>query len=70
MANILPDLTAAGRSSRFSGTTAYSLPADCTSTPSASGSTGNQPGQPRLRRKLGDPPVISTTPGVGYRITP
>jgi DNA-binding response OmpR family regulator len=22
----------------------------------------------RLRRKLGDPPVISTTPGVGYRI--
>ena len=24
----------------------------------------------RLRRKLGDPPVISTTPGVGYRITP
>jgi DNA-binding response OmpR family regulator len=23
----------------------------------------------RLRRKLGDPPVISTTPGVGYRIT-
>jgi DNA-binding response OmpR family regulator len=24
----------------------------------------------RLRRKLGDPPVITTTPGVGYRITP
>ena len=24
----------------------------------------------RLRRKLGNPPVISTTPGVGYRITP
>lgn len=24
----------------------------------------------RLRRKLGQPPVISTTPGVGYRITP
>ena len=24
----------------------------------------------RLRRKLGDPPVISTTPGVGYRVTP
>jgi DNA-binding response OmpR family regulator len=23
----------------------------------------------RLRRKLGDPPVISTTPGIGYRIT-
>jgi DNA-binding response OmpR family regulator len=23
----------------------------------------------RLRRKLGEPPVISTTPGVGYRIT-
>jgi DNA-binding response OmpR family regulator len=23
----------------------------------------------RLRRKLGDPPVISTTPGVGYRLT-
>jgi DNA-binding response OmpR family regulator len=23
----------------------------------------------RLRRKLGDPPVIATTPGVGYRIT-
>jgi DNA-binding response OmpR family regulator len=23
----------------------------------------------RLRRKLGDPPVISTTPGVGYRIS-
>ena len=23
----------------------------------------------RLRRKLGDPPLISTTPGVGYRIT-
>ena len=22
----------------------------------------------RLRRKLGDPPVISTTPGIGYRI--
>jgi DNA-binding response OmpR family regulator len=22
----------------------------------------------RLRRKLGDPPVIMTTPGVGYRI--
>jgi DNA-binding response OmpR family regulator len=22
----------------------------------------------RLRRKLGDPPIISTTPGVGYRI--
>jgi DNA-binding response OmpR family regulator len=22
----------------------------------------------RLRRKLGDPPVISTTPGVGYRL--
>ena len=22
----------------------------------------------RLRRKLGDPAVISTTPGVGYRI--
>jgi DNA-binding response OmpR family regulator len=22
----------------------------------------------RLRRKLGDPPVITTTPGVGYRI--
>ena len=22
----------------------------------------------RLRRKLGDPPVISTTPGVGYRV--
>jgi DNA-binding response OmpR family regulator len=22
----------------------------------------------RLRRKLGDPPVIATTPGVGYRI--
>jgi DNA-binding response OmpR family regulator len=24
----------------------------------------------RLRRKLGQPPVITTTPGVGYRITP
>jgi DNA-binding response OmpR family regulator len=24
----------------------------------------------RLRRKLGDPPVISTTPGVGYRVVP
>ena len=24
----------------------------------------------RLRRKLGDPPVIATSPGVGYRITP
>jgi len=24
----------------------------------------------RLRRKLGDPPVITTTPGVGYRIAP
>src|SRR6266568_1862853 len=24
----------------------------------------------RLRRKLGDPPVVSTTPGVGYRIAP
>jgi DNA-binding response OmpR family regulator len=24
----------------------------------------------RLRRKLGDPPVIATTPGVGYRIAP
>jgi DNA-binding response OmpR family regulator len=23
----------------------------------------------RLRRKLGDPPVITTTPGVGYRLT-
>jgi DNA-binding response OmpR family regulator len=23
----------------------------------------------RLRRKLGDPPVIATTPGVGYRLT-
>jgi DNA-binding response OmpR family regulator len=23
----------------------------------------------RLRRKLGDPPVITTTPGVGYRIS-
>ncbi len=23
----------------------------------------------RLRRKLGDPPVIATTPGVGYRVT-
>jgi DNA-binding response OmpR family regulator len=23
----------------------------------------------RLRRKLGDPPVITTTPGVGYRVT-
>jgi DNA-binding response OmpR family regulator len=23
----------------------------------------------RLRRKLGDPPVVTTTPGVGYRIT-
>jgi DNA-binding response OmpR family regulator len=23
----------------------------------------------RLRRKLGDPPVIETRPGVGYRIT-
>jgi DNA-binding response OmpR family regulator len=22
----------------------------------------------RLRRKLGDPPVITTTPGVGYRL--
>jgi DNA-binding response OmpR family regulator len=22
----------------------------------------------RLRRKLGDPPVIATRPGVGYRI--
>jgi DNA-binding response OmpR family regulator len=22
----------------------------------------------RLRRRLGDPPVITTTPGVGYRI--
>jgi len=22
----------------------------------------------RLRRKLGEPPVITTTPGVGYRI--
>jgi DNA-binding response OmpR family regulator len=22
----------------------------------------------RLRRKLGDPPIIATTPGVGYRI--
>jgi hypothetical protein len=25
-----------------------------------------EPGRPR--RKLGDPPVITTTPGVGYRI--
>jgi DNA-binding response OmpR family regulator len=24
----------------------------------------------RLRRKLGDPPVITTTPGVGYRVAP
>jgi DNA-binding response OmpR family regulator len=24
----------------------------------------------RLRRKLGDPPVITTTPGVGYRLMP
>jgi DNA-binding response OmpR family regulator len=24
----------------------------------------------RLRRKLGDPPVITTTPGVGYRVVP
>ncbi|MFB4314898.1 response regulator transcription factor [Actinomadura sp. 21ATH] len=24
----------------------------------------------RLRRKLGDPPIITTTPGAGYRITP
>jgi len=24
----------------------------------------------RLRRKLGDPPVIATTPGIGYRIMP
>ncbi|GIF21959.1 DNA-binding response OmpR family regulator [Actinoplanes tereljensis] len=24
----------------------------------------------RLRRKLGDPPVITTTPGIGYRIAP
>jgi DNA-binding response OmpR family regulator len=24
----------------------------------------------RLRRKLGQPPVITTTPGIGYRITP
>jgi DNA-binding response OmpR family regulator len=24
----------------------------------------------RLRRKLGDPPVITTTPGIGYRLTP
>ncbi len=24
----------------------------------------------RLRRKLGDPPIIETLPGVGYRITP
>ncbi|HLX51074.1 MAG TPA: response regulator transcription factor [Streptosporangiaceae bacterium] len=24
----------------------------------------------RLRRKLGDPPLITTTPGVGYRISP
>ena len=24
----------------------------------------------RLRRKLGDPPVIATTPGIGYRISP
>lgn len=24
----------------------------------------------RLRRKLGEPPVITTTPGVGYRVTP
>jgi hypothetical protein len=23
----------------------------------------------RLRRKLGNPPVITTTPGVGYRIS-
>lgn len=23
----------------------------------------------RLRRKLGDPPVIVTSPGIGYRIT-
>jgi DNA-binding response OmpR family regulator len=23
----------------------------------------------RLRRKLGDPPVITTAPGIGYRIT-
>lgn len=23
----------------------------------------------RLRRKLGDPPIITTTPGIGYRIT-
>jgi DNA-binding response OmpR family regulator len=22
----------------------------------------------RLRRKLGDPPVITTTPGIGYRL--
>ena len=25
-------------------------------------------GSPSLRRKLGDPPVITTAPGVGYRI--
>jgi DNA-binding response OmpR family regulator len=24
----------------------------------------------RLRRKLGEPPVITTTPEAGYRITP
>ena len=24
----------------------------------------------RLRRKLGEPPIIETLPGVGYRITP
>ena len=23
----------------------------------------------RLRRKLGNPPIITTTPGIGYRIT-
>jgi DNA-binding response OmpR family regulator len=23
----------------------------------------------RLRKKLGDPPVISTTPGIGYHIS-
>jgi DNA-binding response OmpR family regulator len=23
----------------------------------------------RLRRKLGEPPIIQTTPGIGYRIT-
>jgi hypothetical protein len=54
MTTILPDLTL-----RVAELTAYSL-----LVPDGSARTGTV----GLRRKLGDPPVITTTPGVGYRI--